>query len=263
MSADHLDERGLEGLLRGDLDPAQARRLGEHLRQPCEQCEALLAGPGGALDAMADRALGAVAPPGGEAGNDLEFARIMRAVRRRRARPLAAVAALAAGLLAVAGVTLSVARHPGGGPEEGVKGPASADLPVRLKALLAPAGAAPELARVGSGAEVPASGSLFFRIEAGAEADVALLRLGPDGVEVVFRARAGAPGTIDVSAGGKPAAYSLGGLSGRQRFVLVASREALDPARIEAAGAALRAGSGPDDARLAGLAVSALEVVVR
>ncbi len=265
MSGNHLDERSLDGLLRGRLDRAEAGRLAAHLREPCEECEHFLAGRGGVLDGMADRALGAVGPRR-EAGDDVEFARIMRAVRRRRARPRAAIAALAAGLLAVAGVTLAVLRHrPGERPEEGVKGLEPGALPVRLRALLAPAvapGAAPELSRVASGAEVPESAGLVFRIEAGAPAELALLRVGPGDSEVVFRARAEGPGTIDVSAGGKPAAYSLRGLSGRQRFVLVASPGALGPGRIEAAAAALRAGAPPGDPRFGGLALSDLEVVI-
>ncbi|HEY6105799.1 MAG TPA: hypothetical protein VIV59_07450, partial [Anaeromyxobacteraceae bacterium] len=158
MSGNHLDERSLDGLLRGGLDQAEARRLAAHLRERCEECERFLAGQGGVLDGMADRALGA-AGPRSEAGDDVEFARIMRAVRKRRARPRAAIAALAAGFLAAAGVTLAVLRHrPAGQPEEGIKGFESRTLPVGLRALLAPAAAPgnpPELSRVASGAEVP------------------------------------------------------------------------------------------------------------
>lgn len=266
MSGNHLDERSLDGLLRGGLDPAEARRLAAHLREPCVECERFLAGHGGVLDGMADRALGASAAPA-EAGDDVEFARIMRAVRRRRARPRVAVAALAAALVAVAGVTLAVLWHrPTGQLEEGVKGFESRALPVRLRALLAPAavpGTVPELSRVASGAEVPQSANLVFRIETGAPAELALVRVGPVDFEVVFRARAEGPGTIDVSAAGKPAAYSLRGLSGRQRFVLVASPGTLGPERIEAAAAALRDAPLRGDARLVGLTLSGLEVVVR
>lgn len=264
MSGSHLDERRLDGLLRGRLDPAEARALADHLREPCELCERFLAGRGGVLDAMADRALGASAPRGQEAGDDAELARIMRAVGRRRARPVAVAAAVAAGLLAVAGATLAFMGRPPAG-EDGLKGPASAGPPVRLRALLSPAaapGAAPELERVGSGAEVSGSAGLLFRIEAGSPADLALVRVGPGDLEVVYRAHAEAPGAIDVSAGGKPAAYSLSGLSGRQRFVAIAGRQ-LDSRRLEAAAAALRAGAGPGDPRLAGLALDGLDVVVR
>src|SRR5512138_1676481 len=114
MSSNHLDQKTY-GLLRsGKLAPEAARRLAEHLDGPCDECEVFLAAqPPDDLDGAVDASLTRLAPASpSEAGSDVEFSRIHKAVRGRR--PVARATrwlAAAAALLLVGGVSLSILRY--------------------------------------------------------------------------------------------------------------------------------------------------------
>jgi hypothetical protein len=258
----HLDRQTVAKLLAGTLPPAEARRWAEHLDAECAECEALLAadGPADALDGLADEALaahGAHAEAARDAGNDLEFARIQRAVRGRTpVRRFAAFAAIAAAALLAGGLVLKVAAPPRQ-DWDGMKGFARTQgVPARLR--FAVQGAGDE--RGASGQTLPAGASLLFRVEVGAPAYVAVLRAG-DG-EPFFTGHAEQPGALDVVLDGAPAAYPLDGLQGTQRFVLVASPTPITPADLRAAAAIAQAGTREDSTR-AGLTLDVVEVTVR
>ncbi|HEY7724648.1 MAG TPA: hypothetical protein VH880_04910, partial [Anaeromyxobacteraceae bacterium] len=162
-----------------------------------------------------------------------------------------APALAAAAVLAVAGAAVLVARidrRPGSDTWDGVKGALGAPVPARLRFSVVRAGpGGPEVERGATGAVVPSDASLLFRVEAGGPTALALLRLGADGTEVVWRGRAAAAGALDVEVGGRPAAFPLRGLAGLQRFALLAAPD-LGPERIEEARrllAGARAGAAP------------------
>jgi hypothetical protein len=272
----HLTEVALERLLDGTLAPAEARALADHLERPCEECEAFLAsrGQADAADGRVDQALAALAAGAdSSAGNDIEFARIERALHAARpGRRLARLAALAAVALAVGVAALKVGldqTRPGSLVWDGVKGIPSSAVPLRLRFLVAQpgeAGGPPRLEKGASGATVPARAGLQFQIEAGRQAHAALVRVSPSGEGEVFWRGSASPGApLEGTVGGRPAAYPLAGLSGPQRFVLLASPEPLSPDRIAAAARALappgRASPGSPD--LEGLSFDVVEVTVR
>jgi hypothetical protein len=268
MSHDlHLDPETLRRLQAGQVTAAEARSWAAHLASDCARCEELLAGdgPAGPLDGAADAALAGLAPPRPEeAGNDLEYARIQRALRGGRARPAGrAVAFLAVAAMALvgAGVVFQVARGPRSG-WDGVKGPAPAAVPASLRfAVAGPGGSAVE--RGATGQVLAADRSLLFRIEVGAPAHLVLLRAGGGETEVVFRHRAEGPGPVDVTVDGRTAAYPLAGLSGAQRFILVAGAEPLTEADLAAAAKLLSGQAAERGPGSPGLTVDVVEITVR
>jgi hypothetical protein len=258
----HLDERTYGRILAGDLDPALARALAAHLEGDCEACEAFLAAREDAdfLDGAVDRALQATgSPPAGAAGNDLEYARIRRSAHppaRRRLRAGPALAAAAAVAMAgLAGLYLWSRAPPAW---DGEKGAAPGGVPARLRFVVVDGAA---LEKGVSGQRVPASAGLAFEVELGRAAEVALVRVGDAGAaDVFFHGRLGS-GRSEIAAGGRPAAYPLDGLSGAQRFVLVASDTPLAPER--AARAAASPAAPAEGAAREGLSLDQVEVIVR
>lgn len=272
----HLTDATLERLLDGTLAAADARALAEHLARPCEECEAFLASRDRAdpADGRVDMALAALAGgPASAAGNDLEYARIQRALRAGRpGHRLARLGALAAVALAVGVVALKVGldrTQPGRDAWDGLKGLAAPAVPLRLRFLVVlpgDAGEPPRLEKGASGAAVPARAGLQFQIEAGRQAHAALVRVSPSGDGEVFWIGIVAPGApLEVTAEGRPAVYPLGSLSGLQRIVLLASPEPLAPDRIAAAARALAPPGRvtPDRPGLEGLSFDVVEVTVR
>lgn len=236
----HLDRGMVDRLLAGQVHPEEARQLAVHLESDCEQCEALLAEAAGGLDGPVDLALARLAPGAGAAGNDLEWARIQRQLGGRRRGWLVGLAAAAAVVL-VAGVSVQMAKTEPN-PWDGLKGGAGAPVTARLRFTVLQAGAEPSVARGASGLTIPEEASLLFRVEAGGPADLALFRA--DGGELVWQGRTAAAGSIDVEEQGRPAAYPLRGLRGRQRFALVAAPR-LGPEQLEAAREALASQASP------------------
>ena len=176
--------------------------------------------------------------------------------------------AAAAAVLLVGGVSLSVLRHRPAGddaPLDGIKGRPAQVIPARLRFAVVDSGrGSPELDRGRSGAVVPAGASLAFRVELGRPAYVALLRIGESETEVVWQQYLARPGAVDVSENGRPAAYPLHGLSGTQRFALVASERPIAKDDLAAAArAATGASAGSDDPRWSLMTLDVVEVTVR
>ncbi len=79
----HLTDDTCGRLLDGSLPPLAARALSRHLAAPCEACEAHIMACRSChrLDGALDLALLSLAPvPAAGAGQDLEYARIVRAL---------------------------------------------------------------------------------------------------------------------------------------------------------------------------------------
>jgi hypothetical protein len=270
MTSSHLDRNTYRLLRSGKLDPESARRLAEHLDGPCEACEAFLAAQApDDLDGSVDAALAQVAPADpSEAGGDVEFSRIQKAVR---GRPLARATrwlATAAAVLLVGGVSLTVVRHLAArqdADQMGVKGSPAQIIPARLRFAVVDTGrGAPEIGRARSGAIVPAGSSLAFRVELGRPAYVALIRIGGSESEVIWKEHVAQAGAVDVSENGRPAAYPLQGLTGTQRFALIASERPLGSDDLAAAAhAAGGASAGRGDPRWSLMTLDVVEVTVR
>jgi len=259
----HLDEGRLAQLLSGALQGAEADALASHLDAGCERCEAFLAGrPTGGLDGAADAAALGLAPAG-EAGSDLEWARIRKAIAGRRPLRAAMPVAVAAAALVALAVGLRSTTEPfapSTGAWDGVKG-TEATAPARLQFSIAlPGSSGPVVERGASGAVVSGRASLLFRAEARGPAALALLHLGSAGAEPLWEGRAQRAGPVDMEVGGKPAAFSLAGLSGRQRFALVAA-PALGRELVARVGQQLAAGGAHSGEMPVG--VDIVEVTVR
>jgi hypothetical protein len=270
MTSLHLDLETYRKLTSGELAPARAREIAAHLDGDCDVCEAFLANlPPDGLDGAVDAALTDLAPArADEAGNDLEYMRIRRSARAPRTgiSRVTRYVAIAAAFLVVGGAGLVVVKHEQARRSEwtGEKGRPQV-VPARLRfAVVEAQTGAPQLDHGRSGAVVPEGASLAFRVEVGRPAYVALLRVGAGESEVVWQQHLTRPGAVDVSENGRPAAYSLRGLAGTQRFVLVASER---PIAAEDLGAAARAATGQgasrEDPRWSVMTLDVVEVTVR
>lgn len=271
----HLTDATYRRLLEGSLPPDEAARLARHLEGDCAECEAFLASREAVdgLDGQVDRALAALARPAAGRGNDLELARIERRLREmehppRRSSRSVPVALAAAATILVAGVAgLLVSRSDPRRPAwTGEKGAGAHAVPVRLRFLvLAPDARGAEIEKGISGQTVSASSSLEFEIETGRAADVAIGRVPQHGnPDFFWHERVGA-GRTQVTVRGRPAAYPLIDALGAQRFVVVASEDPLDDARLARVASALAppARIAPDVPGLDGLSFDAVEVEVR
>jgi hypothetical protein len=281
----HLTPETLRRFLDGTLAPAEARVWAEHLDQDCPKCEALLATePATALDGVVDARLAALAPARPEErGDDLEYARIQRALKPRRAwmsrfqlprlqLPRLQTLAAAAALLLVAGVAVQLgtgrtSRDQGWDGLKGIAADATSAVPVRLSAVavLGDGGGGPQVRKVAGGDTVASSSALQVRVELGGPADLAVARIGPAGtVELIWHERVAGAGSVELTVDGRAAAYPLAGLSGSHRFVTVASAEPLSGSRLEAAVRALsRAPLGAQAPELRGISADVLEITVR
>lgn len=261
----HLDSPTYDALLSGTMPPEEARSLALHLEGDCEQCEAFLVERReiDAMDGPTEAALAHALPPPSGAGNDLEFARIRRAlVAARPGRRRLVVASLAASLV-LAGVAGMLGVRAGRSEWDGAKGHRPHPIPVRLRFL--EMGEGGQIQKGISGEPVGSATRLLFEVEAGQPANVALVRVSPAGeTELVWRSHL-ATGRTQVTAGGRPAGYPLRGLAGSQRFVLVASDGPLEPSRATSAASALAPSAVPpvDAPALDGLSLDAIDVSVR
>ncbi len=258
MAVLHIDSSTWRRLLSGE--PFEGRDDAvRHLAEPCEACEASLAGmaPGDALDGLVDAVLSQTSARPAP-GNDVEFARIWRRVQG--ASPLQAGLAIAAALaVAVAGgLALRLLSHdrgarlPTADEEQGLKGAgqltALGEVEVSFAIAQRDAMGSVRLDKGIPGHAYAATSDVLVRYRVNEPGYVAVVRASADGsTDVVVDSQAVTPGEHDVEVGGKPAGYPLRGLSGPQRFAVVLSRRALSAlelrdlaARLARPGAPLR-----------------------
>jgi hypothetical protein len=270
MTALHLDLETYRKLTSGEIDPARAREVAAHLDGECSVCEEFLAAlPPDGLDGSVDAAPTDLAPARAEeAGHDLEYMRIRRALKvpRTGLSRVTRFVAIAAAFLVAGGAGLVAVQHRRSSQlEDGVKG-SLAVVPARLRfAVVEAQTGAPQLDHGRSGAVVPEGASLAFRVEVGRAAYVALLRVGTGESEVVWKQHLARAGAVDVSENGRAAAYPLHGLAGRQRFVLVASERPIATEDLAAAARAATTGQGAsrEDPRWSVMTLDVVEVTVR
>lgn len=267
----HLDHASYAGLLGGTLTPDEARALAAHLDGDCVQCDQFLATESGAdaLDGLTDAAIARSFPAPKGAGNDLEFARIQRALGggRRVPRRRLLSAAVAASI-AIAGIAGYLAVGPSRSGElasrewDGAKGHRARAIPIRLRFL--EMGVDGRIEKGISGDQLSGSSSLLFQVEASRDAWVTLARVSSGGAEVLWRNRVSA-GRAQVSVGGRPAGYPLAKLSGPQRFVLIASDAPVEDSRAVEAAVALAPPSAlsADAPALDGLSLDVVDISVR
>lgn len=180
---------------------------------------------------------------------EAERAAPRRPGRLRAAGGLAAAAAMVLAVFAVERADRQ--RH---APWDGAGHAAPA--PVTLRVLVEQG---ERLEQAVPGQEVAAAARLRFALELAREAQVWLVRVPAAGEpEVIHAAHAGA-GRSAVPPDGGRAAYRLDGLAGAQRFVVVASEEALSPGDVIAAATGAGGGHGGHG----GAAADAVEVTVR
>jgi len=182
----HLDAASFAALV---ADPKAHRALLEHVAAGCDTCDDFLAAHADAFDGPVDALLLTLAPPAAAPVDDLSWARLRRMMKAPRpAWQWAAVAAVAAGLLAVVGAGL---WKPTPVTDAGVKGLASVP---RLELQAAVRAETGRFERLSDAAPVSSHAVLVFR----AQSNV-------DGVGRVFLQRAGgAPqelGVVRVRAG--------------------------------------------------------------
>jgi len=237
----HLDETLYQKLRNNQLTPDERQQLSQHLLTDCEQCETFLESqPQDALDLLTDVALA-------------DNARSYKPLFRSRAKVMEATSpslrikrsprwsmlwgAFAAGAtVAAAGAAVFVMTRPAPPPYSGMKGLASVELGGMVSTPAA--NGARALTPLLPGAKYSSSSELYLTWELAAPAFVYVGRVSGDEVEP-FYPPSGAEkedsGMHAMTVGGVVHSYSLDGLRGKQRFVLIASDTALGPDEVKAA----------------------------
>ncbi len=230
----HLDPELWKRLKEGRVNWEVRRDLSEHLSTECEVCEKVLEDlPADALDVLVDSALAVSArttPPLFK-----PRAKLMEALSPRPARWRIALAGFFAGAAATAlvGVVALRARPV---TYSGVKG----DVTVELAGLVStptPTGA-PALTPLRPGDKYSSAAELYLTWDIPEAAYVYVGRVSGDEVEPFFPpgpAEKEEAGLHSMTVGGVVHSYSLDGLKGRQRFVLIASDTALAPGELKQA----------------------------
>jgi hypothetical protein len=235
MAGVHLTAELWRNLLRGESFDGR-EGLVRHLSDPCEPCEAVIAEAGVAdeLDGEIDAVLGDLRPASVPAGNDVEFERIWRQVRRRPLLPALAAAAAAAVVVVTAGLLLrSVPSRDHGG---GLKGPETiGEVEVSFAIARRVMGAAPRLEKGVPGHWYSPDQDVLIRYRIDEPGFVSVVRSGPDGsTEIIVDEQRTMPGEHDVEVSGRPAGYPLAGLAGVQHFAVMVSRQSMSEAELQA-----------------------------
>lgn len=204
----HLDETGYALLAK--MDPEATAYFADHLAEPCERCEAFLAGREDALGAAADATLHRETDGTLDA---LGYRRIRPGRSSVRRAASFAVAALAAVLLAV----LVLPRSGGPREEEGIK-TAAEPLALELSAVLqTPDGRLQPLA---PGAQVPDDGTVLLRYRASAAGRATLRLERSNGSFDALASFDVQPGLHDLEANGEAVGITLHGETGQLRLVV-------------------------------------------
>lgn len=212
-----------------------------HLAEGCDDCDDVVAGlDTPELDCAIDAALSTLAPEPASVSPMLRRleGRVLAGLKPRpkpRWRAAAPVAfAMAAAALAVAVVSPWAVKDPNHGLKgEALKTPAlTAVVSVKKGSALEPIAAAHAY---------PTSAELYFTYDLPQDAHVYLGRIGVDGVVEAFYPPLGQSDAVEpaglhsLTVGGTVHAYSLEGLRGKQRFVLLGSPAALTGPALEQA----------------------------
>jgi hypothetical protein len=178
----HLDARTWEAL---QADPKADPALFEHVASGCEQCDAVISSCVEPLDGALDAALLSLAPPSGEALDELGWMRLRKQLKpaqpTRGGQPFFIVFALAATLALTAGAVFtsgSGSLHRG---PDGLKGSSTTGPQLQLSAARK-RGAADSFVRLDDGAQLEQGSVLVFQATSSIE-----------GPARVFLQRAGAP----------------------------------------------------------------------
>ena len=232
---DHLNQERLQALLEGRLKPEQEAALARHLAEgECQTCEEFL----GSLDESVETKLFQILDRSAQAQDLPEETnqRILETVSSKRPPIPRIVLIPAAGFAFV--VLLALAAVLWFSAEEGegtrIKGDEPGVVGVELSlGLVEPAKAGTvEVQRVASGAEVSPETLVVFRVTTDAPCYLYLVRVGPDGLEVLIPDYFDEPirhrgGAYTPTAAGNPVAYSLSGNAGTQHFAAVCSKSPL------------------------------------
>jgi len=231
----HLTSDSWRRLREGSLDPAERAAVLQHLSEACEVCdEAVAAVEEPALDCTVDAALASL--PAEPASSSLVFhrleQRILAQVFPRAPRRWLAIVPLA---LAAGAALLLV--NPFTPPAVGQREKGEALRPPALTAVVSvkKGGALEPLERTQT---YPSHAELYFTYDLPQDSHVYLGRVGVDGAVEPFYPPLGQSDGVEpaglhsLTVGGTVHAYSLQGLKGKQRFVLLSSPTPLEGARL-------------------------------
>jgi hypothetical protein len=228
----HLDEKRLKALLDGKLPTEEEAALARHLAEgECLTCEELL----GSLDESVETKLFRILSRSSRAADLPTEAnrKILESITPKRLVPRA-ILIPAAGFAIVALLVLAVVFWLPPGEGTRIKGNEDRVVGIELSlGLVEPDKAGTvEVRRVASGAEVSQKNLVVFRVTTDAPCYLYLVRVGPDGLEVLVPDYFDEPvrhkgGAYTPSAAGNPVAYSLSGSAGTQHFAAVGSKKPL------------------------------------
>ena len=234
----HLNLEVWRRLRSGTLEPGERAGVLRHLAEKCEECDDTVAGLDAPdLDCAVDAALSTLAPEPASLSPLLER-RVMAGLglkpkpRWRAAAPVAF--AMAAAALAVAVVNPWAVKD----PNHGLKGEALRTPALTAVVSVKKGGALEPLAAAHA---YPTSAELYFTYDLPQDAHVYLGRIGVDGVVEPFYPPLGQSDAVEpaglhsLTVGGTVHAYSLEGLRGKQRFVLLGASAALSGSALQQA----------------------------
>ncbi len=236
----HLNAELWGRLRQGSLEPGERAGVLRHLTEGCEDCDDVVASlDSPELDCAIDAALSTLAPAPAEAGpvyHSVER-RVLTAVfpKRRRLRTALPVAFAAAAAAVLVAVVNPWATRPG---EQRLKGEALG-TPALTAVVSVKKGAA--LEPLAGPRTYPTSAELYFTYDLPQDAHVYLGRIGIDGMVEPFYPPLGQSDAVEpaglhsLTVGGTVHAYSLEGLRGKQRFVLLSSPVALSGPALQQA----------------------------
>jgi hypothetical protein len=237
----HLDAALYERMKSNQLSPEERTELSRHLLTECEQCERFLdSQPQDALDLLTDVALADNAksyPPHRASKAKVIEATSPHLTIRRRTRWSQLAGSFGAGALAASLIAFAVTRAPSnnytgekgaGGPQVELGGMVSTPSP----------GGARALTPLQAGAKISSDAELYLTWQLPAAAYVYVGRVSGDEVEPFYPPGAPEkedPGMHSMTVQGVVHSYSLDGLKGKQRFVLVATDNQLSPDELKQA----------------------------
>lgn len=234
----HLDAALYQKLKSNQLSAEERTELSRHLLTECEQCEQFLdAQPQDALDLFTDVALADNAkswPPHFQSRAKVIEATSPHLTIRRRTRWTQLLGSFALGALASAAIAFAIPRaQPDYSGEKGTGAPQ-----VELGGLVSTpsAAGARALTPLQPGSKYSSAAELYLTWELARPAYVYVGRVSGEEVEPFFPPGAPEkedPGMHSMTVQGVVHSYSLDGLKGKQRFVLIASDAQLSPDELK------------------------------